>query len=81
KKFEHSNIITLENGKFIDTTEWPATATAKIARGKFFDPAKSNHSFEAVRIADRKTGRFFYDLYLNGDLYLARVNPLFLELE
>ncbi|NJM16750.1 MAG: hypothetical protein HC896_16495, partial [Bacteroidales bacterium] len=60
--------------KFIDTTEWPATATAKIARGKFFDPAKSNHSFEAVRIADRKQGASLR-LYLNGDLYLARVNP------
>lgn len=67
--------------KFVDTTEWPKTASARIARGKYFDESKKAMVFNAVRVINKRKGRYVYDLYLNNSLYLANVNPLFLEFE
>lgn len=65
--------------KQADTLEWPLTAKARIARGKFYNKDKADEVYSAVRFTDRKTGRYFYDLYINDEIYLTRVNPLFLE--
>lgn len=67
--------------KFIDTTDWPKTAKARITRGKFFQESKKHLVFDAVRVENKRKGRFEYDLYLNDDIYMAGVNPLFLDLE
>ncbi len=67
--------------KFVDTTEWPKTASARIARGKYFDESKKAMVFNAVRVINKRKGRYVYDLYLNNSLYQANVNPLFLEFE
>lgn len=67
--------------KFIDTTDWPKTASVRIARGKYYDESRKNMVFHAVRINNRRKGRFVYDLYVDDSLYLANVNPLFLEFE
>ena len=62
-----------------DTLEWPLTAVVKIARGKYFNENVVKKKFKAVRFTDLRTGRYFYDLYEKDELFLTRVNPLFLD--
>ena len=65
--------------KLTDILEWPLVADAKIVRGKYYNNLVVEKVFRAERFTDRKSGRYFYDLYLNNEIYLTRVNPLFLD--
>ncbi|MFW5656609.1 MAG: hypothetical protein ACOC31_01495 [Bacteroidota bacterium] len=67
--------------RFVDITDWPKTAKAKITRGKFLNDTNKHLIFDVVRVTNRRKGRFEYDLFLGDDLYLAGVNPLFLDFE
>ena len=62
-----------------DIVDCPLTAKACIARGRFYKDELANKIFIATRFLDRKTGRYFYDLYKDDELYLTKVNPLFLD--
>jgi len=62
-----------------ETLEWPLTAKAIIARGKYFNESSAEKVFTAVRFLDDRSGRYFYDLYENEILSMQHVNPLFLD--
>jgi len=65
--------------KFADTLEWPLTGKVRIARGKYFHKAIADREYKAVRQFDRSAGRYYYDLYYDEEIFLTRVNPLFLD--
>jgi hypothetical protein len=65
--------------KFTDTLEWPLTGTVKISRGKYYHESLSHRQYKAIRFHDRSSGRYYYDLYFNDEIFLTRVNPLFLD--
>lgn len=65
--------------KFTDTLEWPLTGTVRIVRGKYYHAAIADRQYKAIRFLDRSSGRYYYDLYYNDEIFLTRVNPLFLD--
>ena len=65
--------------KNTEIIEWPLTAKVLLVRGKYYHEALADKIFQAVRFLDRSSGRYFYDLYYNDELFLTRVNPLFLD--
>jgi hypothetical protein len=62
-----------------DTLEWPMAGNVRIARGRYYNETLANREFWAIRLLDRRSGRYYYDLYFKDELFLTRVNPLFLE--
>lgn len=65
--------------KYSDTLEWPLTGKVKIVRGKYYHKSLADREYKAIRFLDRSAGRYYYDLYFNDEIFLTRVNPLFLE--
>ena len=65
--------------KFADTLEFPLTGKVRIVRGKYYHKSLADREYKAIRFFDRASGRYYYDLYYSEELFLTRVNPLFLE--